>query len=132
MLFTMSVKITGIDHVVLNCADTEVTAQWYRRALGVDVDNYLPGRYALIVGAQKINLRPIDAQDWETASRPSVGSLDICLETADSIDEVLARWKRNGILLHEGPIERNGAKGKMMSVYSPDPDGNIIEVSHYR
>jgi catechol 2,3-dioxygenase-like lactoylglutathione lyase family enzyme len=28
-------------------------------------------------------------------------------------------------------VSRNGARGPMTSVYFRDPDGNLVEVSHY-
>ena len=30
-----------------------------------------------------------------------------------------------------GPVERDGALGPMQSIYFRDPDGNLVEVSHY-
>jgi catechol 2,3-dioxygenase-like lactoylglutathione lyase family enzyme len=34
--------------------------------------------------------------------------------------------------VEEGPVERTGARGSIVSVYLRDPDGNLIEVSNYR
>ncbi|MGO9217658.1 MAG: hypothetical protein ACLP5E_07805 [Streptosporangiaceae bacterium] len=31
----------------------------------------------------------------------------------------------------EGPIERTGVLGTMISCYLRDPDGNLLELSHY-
>jgi catechol 2,3-dioxygenase-like lactoylglutathione lyase family enzyme len=35
------------------------------------------------------------------------------------------------VAVAQGPVERTGARGTMMSVYFRDPDGNLIEVSNY-
>lgn len=127
----MSFDVTGIDHVVLNCTDVEVTARWYRRALGVRVETYGAGRTALTFGAQKLNLRPVGTDGWETARADVPGSLDICFVTTATIEEVVSAWRTAGIDVHEGPIRRTGARGAITSVYARDPDGNLVEVARY-
>lgn len=127
----MAFEISGIDHVVLNCADVEAMAAWYQRALGVSVDIYGPGRTALVFGSQKINLRPVGTAGWEMAAVDTPGALDICFETKQPVSEVIAAWAAVGIEVYQGPIQRTGARGSMTSVYALDPEGNLVEVAHY-
>ncbi|WP_245599620.1 VOC family protein [Nakamurella lactea] len=124
-------QISGIDHIVLNCADIDATAAWYQRALGVQVETYGAGRTALVFGSQKINLRPVGADGWETATSETPGALDICFETDATVAEILATWQAAEIAVQEGPVQRNGARGPITSIYTLDPDGNLVEVAHY-
>ncbi len=128
----MTFEIDRIDHLVLNCTDPDATADWYRRALGVRTEPYGEGRTAIVFGRQKINLRPVGATGWETAREDVPGSLAICFETSSPIAHVLAHWSVEDIPVHEGPVARTGAHGPMTSVYAVDPDGNLVEVAHYR
>jgi catechol 2,3-dioxygenase-like lactoylglutathione lyase family enzyme len=45
----------------------------------------------------------------------------------------LAELKDNGLeVLEEGKtVDRIGAVGKLKSVYTRDPDGNLVEVANY-
>lgn len=127
----MGIEIAGVDHLVLNCADVPATAEWYRHAIGVAVETYDENLTALIIGRLRIRLRPTGVENWVTAEVESPGALDICFETNSPIAEVIAHWKTAGITLLEGPIRQSGARGLIDSVYTRDPDGNLVEVARY-
>lgn len=40
--------------------------------------------------------------------------------------------RSRGVDVIEGPVERTGAGGRILSVYFRDPDGNLLEVSNHR
>ena len=88
-------------------------------------------RKALKFGQQKINLHQVGHEFEPKALRPTSGSGDICLITDTNLNVVQDYLKQNNVLIEEGPIERTGAMGPIMSVYFRDPDGNLIEVSNY-
>lgn len=44
--------------------------------------------------------------------------------------DVIAHLAREGIAIVDGPGERAGATGPILSVYFRDPDGNLVEVSN--
>jgi len=134
----MSVKVNALDHLVINVADVARSAQWYRDILGMEIQVFDPGhgkppRTALIFGAQKINVRPRDADTvaWFTAGNPVAGSDDLCFLTASTPEQVVAHLRSHGIEVEEGPVEKQGARGVLRSVYCRDPDGSLIEISSY-
>ena len=51
--------------------------------------------------------------------------------SVDSLDAVLANLAECGVSVEEGPVQRTGAAGPIMSVYFRDPDGNLVEISNY-
>ncbi|HBS64245.1 MAG TPA: VOC family virulence protein, partial [Stenotrophomonas sp.] len=54
-----------------------------------------------------------------------------CLITYATIDEILAHLHAQDVRIEDGPVQRTGATGPILSVYFRDPDGNLIEVSRY-
>ena len=46
------------------------------------------------------------------------------------MDEVVAQLGAEGISVEDGPEERAGATGALLSVYFRDPDGNLVELSN--
>ena len=135
----MTVRISAIDHLVINVSDVARTAQWYQRILGMETRVFDPGhgktaRTSLVFGNQKINVRPRDADkvEWFTADHETAGSDDLCFLTSSTTDEVVAHLKAHGVAIEEGPVDRQGARGVLRSVYCRDPDGSLIEISSYR
>ena len=45
---------------------------------------------------------------------------------------VLEHLRDCGVAVVEGPVERSGATGPLLSVYVRDPDGNLVELSNPR
>ena len=130
----MRFTIDRIDHVVLNVANVELSAAWYQRVLGMEREDFGPqNRTALKFGGQKINLRPIDAdvRSWPTGVCADPGAGDLCFITAVPPDEVVGHLHDNGVPIVQGPVERAGALGPILSVYCRDPDGNLVEVASY-
>ena len=134
----MSVQVNALDHLVVNVTDAEKSAAWYGRVLGMKRSDFntgqgLPDRIAMEFGAQKINLRPMatSKQDWFTADHEAAGSDDLCFLTSASPQQVVDHLKNCGVAIEEGPCERHGARGTLMSVYCRDPDGSLIEISSY-
>jgi catechol 2,3-dioxygenase-like lactoylglutathione lyase family enzyme len=131
----MRFTIDRIDHIVINCKDVEISAAWYQRVLGMEREDFgEQHRTALKFGGQKINLRPFDADvgSWPTGVIVDPGTVDACFITAVPPDEVVGHLHDNGVQILQGPVERAGALGPILSVYCRDPDGNLIEISSYQ
>ena len=87
------------------------------------------GRRALAFGDQKINLHQYHAEFEPKALCPTPGSADLCLLTDTLSEEILRHLKACSVPVVEGPVERSGATGPLISIYVRDPDGNLIEIA---
>ena len=127
----MAFTVDRIDHIVINTADVDVTADWYVRVLGMRRENYRGERTSLHFGRQKFNVRPTGAENWVTAEVDAPGSLDLCFIAEVAPDEIATHLAAVGVTVTEGPTTRTGALGEMTSYYCRDPDGNLIEIASY-
>jgi catechol 2,3-dioxygenase-like lactoylglutathione lyase family enzyme len=48
---------------------------------------------------------------------------DLCFLASIASEEVVAHLKANGVAIKEGPVNMQGARGVIRSVYCRDPDG---------
>ncbi len=123
--------IDRLDHLVLTVADIATTCDFYQRVLGMEVIDVGAGRKALRFGMQKINLHAHGKEFEPKADRPTPGAADLCLITYATMEEILAHLDAQGVVVEEGPVQRTGATGPILSVYVRDPDANLIEVARY-
>jgi catechol 2,3-dioxygenase-like lactoylglutathione lyase family enzyme len=123
-------KIRAIDHFVLVVLSMEATVEFYKRVLGVEAHEMAPGRWALYFGNQKINLQQLHLNVDPQTRHPSRGAGDFCLLTDTPIAEVVSTLHEHGVKIINGPVQRSGATGPILSVYFYDPDENLVEVSN--
>lgn len=126
--------ISGFDHVSLPLRNEDAMATFYR-ALGctVDVNDFL---VVVHLGDQMVNFhreamwtRP-DFTLRAPAAVPPCG--DLCVRWDGSAEELDAALAAAGATVEEGPVPRPGARGiEATSVYTRDPDGNLIEFMRY-
>jgi catechol 2,3-dioxygenase-like lactoylglutathione lyase family enzyme len=124
-------KIERLDHLVLTVRNIERTVEFYTIILGMEKVTFGAGRTALQFGCQKINLHE-SGKEFEPKAYVAVpGSADLCFITETPLSAVVDHLQKCGVEIIDGPVNRTGAAGTIVSVYFRDPDLNLIEVSNY-
>lgn len=124
-------QVDRLDHLVLTVKDINTTCEFYTKVLGMEDVTFADRRKALTFGSQKINLHEHGDEFDPKSQRPTPGSADLCFITRVPLSEVIQHVRACGVEILEGPSDRTGALGPIMSIYFRDPDGNLIEVSNY-
>jgi glyoxylase I family protein len=135
------IKVTELDHIVLNVSDIERSLKFYTEVLGLQaerLDEFKAGKVGFpsvrINDDTIIDLFP--ARGVENKSKPgekSQGNLNhfcMVVERGD-FSGIVDYLGRHEIAVREGPISRWGARGRATSVYFLDPDGNEVEIRCY-
>ena len=121
--------LASVDHIVLTTRDLDRCVDFYTRVLGMTLERYGEGRFALRFGPHKFNVHPPGFDASIKARVPTPGSLDLCFLAQQPLDAVVARLSVCNVPIEEGPVVRTGARFPIRSVYVRDPDGNLIEIS---
>jgi len=135
------IKVTELDHIVLNVRDIDRSLAFYTQVLGLKaerVEEFKEGKIGFpsvrINGDTIIDLFPVkEARSAGTGGEKMPGNLNhFCLvvEKEDFLG-IVDYLKANGVSVHQGPISRWGARGRATSVYFLDPDGNEVEIRCY-
>ena len=121
--------LSGLDHLVITVTDISRAVDFYSRVLGLEVRYRDRERVDLILGDLALRLHWTATDIEPRAATPTPGSLDFCLRSLLPLEEVARHLEALEVAIELGPVERQGATGKLESLYLRDPDGNLIEIS---
>ena len=126
--------ITSLDHLVLTVTDMVASVAFYRDILGMQAIEFEAAdgsrRWALAFGAQKINLHPAQAPFAPHAAKPRAGAADLCFLSPTPLEAWSTYFEACGQQVIDGPVQRSGALGPIVSLYIRDPDGNLLEIAN--
>lgn len=133
-----SIKITELDHIVLNVSDIDKTLEFYTGVLGLQgerIQEFKAGKVGFpsvrINEHTLIDLSPVK-QKGSQGNKPHGNLNHFCLVVDQSdFTGIVDYMKNHGVEILTGPVSRWGARGRATSIYFLDPDGNEIEVRSY-
>ena len=136
--------IAGFDHAAIPTAKPEEMLRFYR-ALGFSAPTFEEWRaqgkpfFSIQFGENKINVHAPAL--WGNpaftlrgpAAKPGCG--DFCFVWAGTLETLRDTLRAAGAAIEEGPVERVGARhagrAKGQSIYTRDPDHNLLEFIVY-
>ncbi|NRQ30892.1 FAD-binding protein [Nonomuraea sp. NN258] len=121
-------RVTALDHIVLNVGNVDRSLRFYRDVLGLDAERVEEWRRGQ-VSFPSVRINAATIIDLVERPRGESNVDHICLVVAP-LD-----WPAiidAGVLdVVQGPVVRSGARGDGRSVYVRDPDGNTVELRWY-
>jgi len=129
------VRISALDHIVLNVADVERSLAFYSGTLGLPAERVEAWRRGeLRFPSVRVNEATIIdlVQSSERAGEDALNLAHYCLVTdAEDLAAVQRELEGAGVVIERGPGMRSGARGNALSLYFRDPDNNLIELRTY-
>ena len=135
------IKVTELDHIVLNVSDVDRSLQFYIDVLGLQgerVQEFRQGKVGFpsvrINADTIIDLFPAAESPGprQTGKTQAANLNHFCLVVGkEDFAGIVDYLNDNGVAIQQGPISRWGARGRATSVYFLDPDGNEIEIRCY-
>ncbi|TAJ77881.1 VOC family virulence protein [bacterium] len=134
-------KITELDHIVLNVRDIGRSLAFYTQVLGLKgerVQEFKDGKVGFpsvrINEHTIIDLFPLKGADVQEkiAEKTHRNLNHFCLVVEkEDFSGIVDYLKGHNVQVREGPISRWGARGRATSVYFLDPDDNEVEIRCY-
>jgi catechol 2,3-dioxygenase-like lactoylglutathione lyase family enzyme len=134
-------SVVGLDHVSFPTAHPEELIAFYKR-LGFAIlheEEWRAGKAPVIsvqLGSSKLNIHSPEfaADPTFTLRGPTAtpGCGDFCVVWEGGPDAAVALLREAGAEIVAGPSPRIGGRGtRAMSVYTRDPEGNLVEFLSY-
>ena len=126
--------VGGIDHLVIRTPNLDVLIEFYAGVLGCPVERRVEGigLVQLRAGRSLVDLVDVDGELGRAggaAPGPEGRNLDhLCLRVDPfDADAIAAHLAAAGVAC-DPPARRYGAEGYGPSIYTSDPDGNVVEL----
>jgi catechol 2,3-dioxygenase-like lactoylglutathione lyase family enzyme len=122
------IRVTGLDHIVVNVADVGRSLRFYVDELGLEpvrVEEWRSGQ--VLFPSVRVDAGTI--LDLLAADRSGVNTDHFCLVVEATDFDALKTSGRFEVV--DGPDRRFGARGDGISLYVRDPDGNTVELRYY-
>jgi catechol 2,3-dioxygenase-like lactoylglutathione lyase family enzyme len=125
---TDQLRVTGLDHVVLNVADAERSLAFYCDELGLAPERVEEWRRGeILFPSVRVDAHTIIDLLAVARTGENVDHLCLVVEPVD-LEAIKASGRFEVV---DGPATRFGARGDGTSLYVKDPDGNTVELRHY-
>jgi catechol 2,3-dioxygenase-like lactoylglutathione lyase family enzyme len=136
------IRVTELDHIVLNVGDINRSLKFYTEDLGLQperLEEFRSGKVRFpsvrINDDTIIDLFPIKdagAEARQPIEKNNRNLNHFCLVVGqEDFSGIVNYLTQRQISIREGPVSRWGARGRATSVYFFDPDGNEIEIRCY-
>jgi len=130
-------RVTQLDHIVLNVRDVERSLEFYCGALGLEavrVDEYRAGKVGF--PSVRVNDRTIidlsQRKNGEALPEEGRNLNHFCLVWEQAgVRATIDELKRHGVEIERPPSHAWGALGRGTSIRVRDPDGNVVELRTY-
>ncbi len=128
-------RVSALDHIVLNVEDVERSLAFYQGHLGLPgerVDAWRRGevRFPSLRVSDETIIDLVAARPGSNDQRPNLAHFCLVTDSPD-LEGVAEALTRAGVAIEEGPTVRSGARGNALSIYFRDPDHNLIELRTY-
>ena len=129
-------RITALDHIVLNVGDVERSLAFYTGVLGLEGERLAEFRRGE-VGFPSVRINAdtlIDLSPTQAAvTAGTMGNLNhFCLVAEDAdLSSLVDSLRDADVPIVTEPVSRWGARGRATSIYVLDPDGNEVEIRCY-
>jgi catechol 2,3-dioxygenase-like lactoylglutathione lyase family enzyme len=121
----------GLDHIALVTRKLAEMKRFYSEGLGLTVEQEgkaKAGYSVVTLRAGEALLDLFEASPTNPAPMANLSEEHFCLcATGSSIYDVIATLKRKGLEPTQAEVN-NGARGKGLSTFVRDPDGNKVEI----
>jgi catechol 2,3-dioxygenase-like lactoylglutathione lyase family enzyme len=125
---TRQLRVSGLDHIVVNCRNVEKSLAFYCDRLGLTgerVDEWRQNQ----VPFPSVRVDASTIIDLLHAERTGENMNHLCLTVEPADFEAI---KSSGVFeVVDGPAIRFGARGNGISIYIRDPDENLVELRYY-